>query len=426
MNPISGKNIKLSLRGCSPELPAELQRIYPEVWRRLCALAEKTHVRIDLASGTVRHRGRSNRWKPLPSPTEGERLLETLKTVASLPKRSLDPKARMATIILAGGTGSRFGDGKTQKVLHPVGGVPSIDRLIGRCRAAGCDAFVVVVGWRWQEVVEHLEAVHPDLHYVCQPHPLGTGDAARYGARYLASKGFEGDILLLAGDKVLSADAIDTILKAHRERNADMTLSAASKSAWPGSGRVVLDGDDRVLAIVEQPDIARDRILELVDHWSEPEVDAGTLLAEARAIQPSDKKLKRGLGDDVWSLLHDRASIDLEVLRECLRDVPRGFVVRHADGGEQRMTGTELESRCDLVNVSLYAFRSGPLHDTLERIEPRNAQGEYYLTDAAQLLAKDGASGRDTLVIACRLPDDYDAAGFNTLGELAAIEARLA
>ncbi len=419
------RRIKLSLHGCPPELPGDLQRLYPEVWKRLCALAAKTQVRFDLAAGTVRHRGRTGRWKPLPSPAEGESLLSILKTIAALPRRSMNPKSETAAIIMGGGTGSRFGDSDSQKVLYPVKGIPAIDRLMERCHEADCSEIVVVVGWFWHEVVEHIEARYNNVHYMFQPEQLGTGDAARCGARYLAANGFEGDVLILAGDKVLAPGAIKAILSTHREQQADMTLASASKAAWPGSGRVVLEDDIRVLAIFEQPDVARDRILEMIENWPDDHFEPEVFLKKARELQPNAKKLKKSFKTPLWELLEKNEPITKSVFQMAVDGIERGFKVMSSNRQEKILRGSEIEKTCDLVNVSLYAFRAKPLYEILERLQSGNAQGELYLTDAAQLLANGQGSNPNAIVASHRLDDDYDAAGFNTLEELSAIEERM-
>lgn len=401
-----------------------MQRIYPEVWRDICQLAAKTHLCLDLDSGLVRHRDRRNHWKPLPNPPEGERLLEILRVISALPKRPFDPGGTFAVVLLAGGSSSRFGQGNTQKILHAVKGIPAIERLVDRCREAGCGPIVVVVGQYWQEVVDFLESRYHDIHYVYQPEPRGTGDAARIGARYLESHNFEGELLVLAGDKVLSRDAIPQLLQSHHVAKACMTMAVADKKAWPGSGRVVFDGCDKVVAVIEQPDIARDRILKILDTWPHDIIRSDEFLAKADAIQPDCQKLRKCLGTDLWKFLAESGPIDRLSLRERLHSIPRGIRVCHADGEEQIFEGDDIEARCDLVNVSLYLFQASLLYQALKAIQDQNAQHEYYLTDVVQIMADRSKLNSHGPVVACRL-DDFAAAGFNTLQELAAIEAHL-
>jgi bifunctional UDP-N-acetylglucosamine pyrophosphorylase/glucosamine-1-phosphate N-acetyltransferase len=67
------------------------------------------------------------------------------------------------------------------------------------------------------------------------------------------------------------------------------------------------------------------------------------------------------------------------------------------------------------VNSSIYVFSSESLWPVLARLEPHNAQGELYLTDAVGLLAADG---EEVAVHVARDPREVD--GVNTRSDLAA------
>jgi bifunctional UDP-N-acetylglucosamine pyrophosphorylase/glucosamine-1-phosphate N-acetyltransferase len=58
-------------------------------------------------------------------------------------------------------------------------------------------------------------------------------------------------------------------------------------------------------------------------------------------------------------------------------------IVEHADAGEG-------ERALDEVNTSIYCFRRNLLVPSLRRLRPENAQGEYYLTDAIEVLRSAG------------------------------------
>ena len=72
------------------------------------------------------------------------------------------------------------------------------------------------------------------------------------------------------------------------------------------------------------------------------------------------------------------------------------------------------------VNPSCYAFELPGLWDALDRLDTGNAQGEYYLTDAPQLLQ---SMGRKVVALACLEPDDI--LGVNTRQHLAQAHAIL-
>jgi bifunctional UDP-N-acetylglucosamine pyrophosphorylase/glucosamine-1-phosphate N-acetyltransferase len=72
------------------------------------------------------------------------------------------------------------------------------------------------------------------------------------------------------------------------------------------------------------------------------------------------------------------------------------------------------------VNSGMYVFRAEALWPALDRLEPRNKQGELYITDAVGFLVEDGRT-----VAVCRTHDPLEAEGVNTRAELAATSALL-
>jgi bifunctional UDP-N-acetylglucosamine pyrophosphorylase / glucosamine-1-phosphate N-acetyltransferase len=107
------------------------------------------------------------------------------------------------------------------------------------------------------------------------------------------------------------------------------------------------------------------------------------------------------------------------------RDDPASYgrIVRGGDGSVRAIVeatdATDEERAIDEVNSSIYVFTASKLWPALERIEPANAQGELYLTDAVRLLVDD-----DELV-AAHEGDPEEAEGVNTRKELAAAGAAL-
>ena len=101
-----------------------------------------------------------------------------------------------------------------------------------------------------------------------------------------------------------------------------------------------------------------------------------------------------------------------------------GRIVRGPDGSVLRIVeGTdanEEEQQIREINSSIYVFRSDALWPALERIEPHNAQGELYLTDAIEIIVADGGK-----VAAHVAPDSREADGVNTRAELAQAAAVL-
>ncbi|MGZ8783288.1 MAG: NTP transferase domain-containing protein, partial [Gaiellaceae bacterium] len=101
-----------------------------------------------------------------------------------------------------------------------------------------------------------------------------------------------------------------------------------------------------------------------------------------------------------------------------------GRVVRGADGTVERIVeagdATPEELAVEECNSSIYLFRADLLWPALDRLQPHNAQGELYLTDAVRDLVSSGER-----VVAHVADDPAEAEGVNTRVELAAAAASL-
>jgi bifunctional UDP-N-acetylglucosamine pyrophosphorylase/glucosamine-1-phosphate N-acetyltransferase len=88
-------------------------------------------------------------------------------------------------------------------------------------------------------------------------------------------------------------------------------------------------------------------------------------------------------------------------------------IVEAVDASEEELAVSE-------VNSGMYVFRAEALWPALDRLEPRNRQGELYITDAVGFLVEDGRT-----VAVYGTPDPLEAEGVNTRAELAATSALL-
>ncbi len=101
-----------------------------------------------------------------------------------------------------------------------------------------------------------------------------------------------------------------------------------------------------------------------------------------------------------------------------------GRIVRDGDGSLQAIVEARDASDDELaireVNSSIYVFEAAKLWPALERLEPKNAQSELYLTDTVRDLVADGET-----VAVHMAADASEAEGVNTRAELAATAAVL-
>jgi len=101
-----------------------------------------------------------------------------------------------------------------------------------------------------------------------------------------------------------------------------------------------------------------------------------------------------------------------------------GRIVRSASGEflkiVEQKDATPAEQLIREINVGCYVFDSQKLFWALDRIQPNNAQQEYYLTDCCAILRNAG----DRVVASLKL-DIIEALGVNTRAELARVHRAL-
>ena len=98
-----------------------------------------------------------------------------------------------------------------------------------------------------------------------------------------------------------------------------------------------------------------------------------------------------------------------------------GRVVRNEDGSfarivEQRDATTE-QRQIREINSGIYCFDARELFQALRLVKPANEQGEYYLTDVAEIILSRGSN-----VSVYRHDDPREVSGINTRAELAEFE----
>ena len=150
-------------------------------------------------------------------------------------------------IVLAAGQGKRM-HSALPKVLHRLAGRPLATYVIAAARALGPRAIAVVVGYGAEAVEREIAA--PDLTFVRQDPPRGTGDAARLALSTLPPDGVTlvglGDVPLVPTEALASVAHI-------AQANRVGLLTARVRDPF-GLGRVVRGPAGDVRAIVEELD----------------------------------------------------------------------------------------------------------------------------------------------------------------------------
>ncbi len=89
---------------------------------------------------------------------------------------------------------------------------------------------------------------------------------------------------------------------------------------------------------------------------------------------------------------HHRATAAACTILGVRLENPTGYgrIIRDEQGGFEKIVeqkdATDEERQVREINSGIYCFESEDLFEALKRVEPKNQQGEYYLTDVAEIL----------------------------------------
>lgn len=244
-----------------------------------------------------------------------------------MPKTSND----IACVILAAGEGTRM-KSDLPKVLHPVGGIPMLGRVLDTAESLKARKVIVIAGKGIEEV---RRFVGRRARVVEQRERRGSGHALLVARNELS--GFGGLVLVLYGDApMFRPETVRDFVADFRVKGAQASFLSAVVGDPAGYGRVVRGPDTRVSRIVEHAD---------------------------------------------------------------------------ATAGERNIRE---------INAGPCLFQAKALSEALAGLSPQGEKKEYYLTDAAELIA--GAGG---FVTAFPMKDAGEAMGINSRKDLSAAESRL-
>jgi N-acetylgalactosamine kinase len=325
-------------------------------------------------------------------------------------------------VVLAAGKGTRMGRDDLVKVCFEIDGVPAVNRQIGVFKKEGFRRFVLVVGSHAEQVLDAVNTEHPGVAYVYQNPPKGTGHAARVAADALQNLGYQGHVLVTAGDNYLETEAIEALVSGYVRQQADLALLTVpiTRETEGSVGRVFVDPSGRAVDIIERVDLARQAI---VDELQGLLAGGAALSGEDLAAVidrhlPNPKKQKVAVGE-----LLDWAGRGGRIDRAKLAGLLDSDKYHLAIEGK-RYTARQIEKTCTWANQSLYLFSSEAFYHGVGMIRNDNAQGEFYLTDVVRLLsaARDAEGKPRYRVRAVALENPDHIQGFNSPDELVAIQ----
>lgn len=174
-------------------------------------------------------------------------------------------------VILAAGQGSRM-KSALPKVLHPVAGRPMLHHVIATAKQLGAEKIHTVIGHGAEKVRE--TTTEASVNWVTQNEQLGTGHAV---AQALPALPDDARVLVLYGDVPLTRhDTLDALVATLDDNT--LGLLTVTMDNPHGYGRIVRNGEGKVVSIVEQKDATPEQL-------AIREVNTGILAVSAKHLK---------------------------------------------------------------------------------------------------------------------------------------------
>ncbi len=152
-------------------------------------------------------------------------------------------------VILAAGQGKRM-HSALPKVLHTVGGLPMLERVVNTASALNPDAIHIIVGHGSDRILQSLPTF--SINWVLQESQQGTGHALMQALPHIPANSM---VLVLYGDvPLIQVDTLQTLISLCAPTHQALSLLVATMNDPTGLGRIVRDVDGKVRAIVEEKD----------------------------------------------------------------------------------------------------------------------------------------------------------------------------
>jgi bifunctional UDP-N-acetylglucosamine pyrophosphorylase/glucosamine-1-phosphate N-acetyltransferase len=156
---------------------------------------------------------------------------------------------KINVVILAAGLGTRM-KSKRAKVLHQAGGMTLVEHVVGSARQlTESQRITVVIGHQAEQVRQILSP--QGVGFAVQHEQKGTGHAVLM-ARDVLPPGADLVLVLYGDTPLLSAKTLQELIDLQLAGDSGATLIATNLDDPTGYGRVLLDPQGNVQAIVEQ------------------------------------------------------------------------------------------------------------------------------------------------------------------------------
>jgi len=339
---------------------------------------------------------------------------------------------RIASIIMAGGKGTRMGVADKHKATFEVAGVPTITRLLDSLAKVDITFNVIVVGVFAEQLMNVVAKTSYAPLYAFQAIQKGTGNAAKMGLYALEQSGFDGDVLIVPGDAFINPAALKNLIEMYTKSRSDMAILVMDKQHAPDFGHIVQGEDGTVVGSIEYWDLIKGiltkKVLGMVESLEKNKAEAETgssekIIAQIKDLLEHDLKEEKRIAKvfpTIYQAIKDceKASMagnvgdvyknTLRSIQDALKKSPTGFLIKGVvHDAEAILRGAKY------VNVSIYLCSARTWYEYIERITSNNTQNEEYLTDILQILVDAGKK-----IVAVPLSSPNDVMSFNTTKEL--------
>jgi len=165
-------------------------------------------------------------------------------------------KEEVAVIILAAGLGTRMKSSKA-KVLHEILGKPMVMYVVEVAKKIAGDNVVLVIG-NQAEKVRKVVSEQTDALFALQEEQLGTGHAVMCAIPQIPDHVRE--VIILCGDvPLLTEKTLTGLLEDHMKAERDISLLAVEIENPKGYGRLLIDENKHLTAIVEEADASAEQ-----------------------------------------------------------------------------------------------------------------------------------------------------------------------
>jgi len=162
----------------------------------------------------------------------------------------------VAVVILAAGMGTRMQSDKA-KVLHEIQGRPMILYVVETARKIVGDDVVVVIGHQAQKV-QAIVSDTAELRFAYQEQQLGTAHAVLC-ALPLVPEHCEHVVILCGDVPLIQPETIADLAADHLSARRDISVLAVELDIPFGYGRILLDDNRQISAIIEEADATADQ-----------------------------------------------------------------------------------------------------------------------------------------------------------------------